>query len=144
MCSRSTKKAVDSAASIVTLLCITIAVSLATLAWSNGLPTSNIYTEDLQATNHEWGPNCAYVDVTLTNNGMKSVILNSVSANSQPTTVVFIAGSNIIRKGENSILRIANTFTPGATCQLAFQTGKGNRFSYTVKSEWGSSISKIE
>jgi hypothetical protein len=144
MCPRSAKKALDSTASIATLLCITIAVSLATLAWTNGLPTSNIYTEDLQPTNHEWGPNCAYIDVTLNNNGTKSVILNSVSVNSQPTTVVFIAGSSLIRKGENAILRIANTFTPGATCQLAFQTSKGNRFSYKVTSERVSSISKIE
>ena len=132
MLPRNTRKALTPVMTSAILLCIAIAVILATVAWINGLPTSNMYTENLHATSHQWGPNCAYVDVTLYNNGTQSVRLKSVTVNSQPATVVYIAGSNQINNGETAVIRIANTFTLGETYQLAFQTTKGNRFVYTV------------
>ena len=140
----NTRKTLPPVTTSVTLLCIAIAVTLATVAWINGLPTSNMYTENLHATNHQWGPNCAYVDVTLQNNGTQNVSLKSVTVNSQPATVVYIAGSNQINNGESTVLRVANTFIPGATYQLTFQTAKGNRFIYTATAELISSIFKIE
>jgi hypothetical protein len=129
---RNTKKALTPVMASEILICIAIAVSLATLAWINGLPTPDIQTEELHATNLKWGPNCVYVDLTLYNNGTQNVKINSVTVNSQPTTIVYIAGSNQINTGETSVLRIANTFTPEETYQLIFQTAKGNRFVYTV------------
>ncbi len=138
------RKALPPVMTSVILLCIAIAVILATVAWINGLPTSNMYTEDLHATNHQWGPNCAYVDVTLYNTGTQSVRLKSVTVNSQPATVVYIVGSSQINNGESVVLRVANTFVPGATYQLAFQTVKGNRFVYTATAELVSSIFKTE
>jgi hypothetical protein len=137
---RNARKAPPVMTSVI-LICIAIAVTLATVAWINGLPTSSMYSEDLHATNHQWGPNCTYVDVTLCNNGMQSVRLKSVTVNSQPATVVYIAGSSQISKGDSVVLRVANTFVPGATYQLAFQTVKGNRFVYTATAEPFSSIS---
>ena len=116
----------------VILLCIAIAVTLATVAWINGLPTSNMYTENLEATNYQWGPNCAYVDVTLYNNGTQSVSLKDITVNSKPATVVYIVGSSQINNGESAVLRVANTFTPEETYQLTFQTTKGNKFTYTA------------
>ena len=127
---RNIKKALSPVAFTVILLCMAIAVSLATLAWMSGLPTSNMYTEELDATNYQWGPNCTYIDVTLYNNGTQSVKLKSVTVNSQPAAVVYIDGSNQIGKGETTTLRIANTFTPEETYQLAFQTIKGKKFTY--------------
>jgi hypothetical protein len=132
MHSRSTKKALSPVASTAILLCIAVAVSLATLAWMNGLPTSNMYTEELDVTSHQWGPNCTYIDVILYNNGTQSVNLKSVTVNSKPATVVYIAGSSQIDKGETATLRIANAFTPQETCQLTFQTAKGNKFTHTA------------
>ena len=129
---RHSAKKLLTPAMITVLLCIATAVSLATVAWINGLPTSNMYTEDLQATNHQWGPNRTYVDVTIYNNGTQSVTLKSVTVNSQPATVIYIAGSNQINKGESAILRVANTFTPESTYKIVFQTVKGNRFIYTT------------
>ena len=129
---RNNEKALSPIASITILLCIAIAVSLATLAWMNGLPTLNMYTEELDVTNHQWGPNCTYVDVTLYNNGTQSMNVKSVTVNSQPATVVYISGSNQIYKGEIAVIRIANTFTPQVTYQLTFQTAKGNKFTYTA------------
>jgi hypothetical protein len=136
------RKALPPVMTSVILLCIAIAVTLATVAWINGLPTSSIYSEDLHATNHQWGPNCTYVDVTLCNNGTQSVKLKSVTVNSQPATVVYIVGSNQINIGEKAVLRISNAFAPGETYQLAFQTVKGNRFVYTATAELVSSVSK--
>ena len=144
MPSHNARKALTPVMPSVTLLCIAIAVTLATVAWINGLPTSNMYTEDLHATDHQWGPKYAYVDVTLYNNGTQSVRLKSVTVNSQPATVVYIVGSSQINKGESAVLRVANTFVPGATYQLAFQTVKGNRFVYTATAELVSSIFKME
>jgi hypothetical protein len=135
------RKALPPVMTSAIMLCVAIAVSLATVAWINGLPTSNMYTENLHATNHQWGPNCAYVDVTLYNTGTQSVRLKSVTVNSKPATVVYIVGSNQISKGESAVLRVANTFIPGATYQLAFQTIKGNRFVCTATAEVVSSIS---
>ena len=116
----------------VILLCIATAVTLATVAWINGLPTPDIHAEELQPTNHQWGPNGTYIDVTLYNNGTQSVKLQRVTVNSQPTTVIYIAGSNQINSGESTVLRVANTFSPGTTYQLAFQTAKGNKFLYNA------------
>jgi hypothetical protein len=114
------------------LICIAIAVSLATIAWMNGLPAPDVHTEKLEATTHQWGANLSYIDVTLFNNGTQNVKLNSVIVNSQPATVVYIAGSNQINSGESAVVRVANAFTSGATYQLAFQTVKGNRLVYTI------------
>jgi hypothetical protein len=144
MLPRNAKKAITPVMASVILLCIAIAVTLATLAWINGLPTPDMHTEELQPTNHQWGPNFAYVDVTLYNNGTQSVKLKSVTVNSQPATVVYIVGSNQINIGEKAVLRISNAFVPGETYQLAFQTVKGNRFVYTATAELVSSVFKIE
>jgi hypothetical protein len=91
-----------------------------------------MYTEELDVTNHQWGPNCTYIDVTLYNNGTQSIKLKSVRVNSQPATEIYIAGSNQIAKGETSTLRIAITFTTEEAYQLTFQTTKGNKFTYTA------------
>ena len=138
---RNARKALPPVMTSAIVLCVAIAVSLATVAWINGLPTSNMYTENLEATNYQWGPNCTYVDVTLYNNGTQSVKLKSVTVNSQPTTVVYLAGSDQINSGESAVLRVANTFSLGETYQLAFQTIKGNRFLYNATAELVSSIS---
>ncbi|MBN1245687.1 hypothetical protein JXA31_08860 [Candidatus Bathyarchaeota archaeon] len=132
MLQRNARKALTPVMSSGILICIAIAVSLATLAWINGLPTPDMHTENLQPTNHQWGPNCTYVDVTLYNNGTQSVKLKSVTVNSQPATVVYIVGSSQINNGESAVLRVATAFIPGATYQLAFQTTEGNRFIYTA------------
>jgi len=144
MLPRNTKKALTPVMTSGILICIAIAVSLATVAWINGLPTPDMQNEELHPTNHQWGPSCAYVDVTLYNNGTQSVKLKSVTVNSQPATVVYIVGSSQINSGETAVLRVANTFVSGATYQLAFQTTKGNRFVYTATAERGSSISKMK
>ena len=141
---RDTKKALSPLASTVILLCIAIAFSLATLAWISGLPTSNMYNEDLQATSQQWGPNCAYVDVTLYNNGTQSVSLKGVTVDSEPATVVYIVGSSQIGSGETAVLRVAHSFTLGASYQLEFQTSKGNKFVCTITAELVTSISKTD
>lgn len=138
------RKALPPLMTSLILLCIAIAVILATVAWINGLPTSNMYIEDLNTTDHQWGPNFAYVDVNLYNNGTQSVRLKSVTVNSQPATVIYIVGSNQIDNGESVVLRVASIFVPGTTYQLAFQTIKGNRFIYTATAELVSSIFKMD
>ncbi len=137
---RNTKKGPTSAMISLFLICIAFAVFSATLAWINGLPTSTMYTEELQPTSLQWGPNCIYADVTLYNNGTQSVKLDSVTVNSQPATVVYIFGSSQIDSGESAVLRVANTFVSGTEYQLAFQTAKGNKFFCIVTAEIVSSI----
>jgi|DewCreStandDraft_5_1066085.scaffolds.fasta_scaffold00002_709 hypothetical protein len=129
------KKALLASFSNVTLLCIAVAVSLATLAWINGLPTANLFRENLQVTDYLWGTNYAYVDVILCNNGTQSVSLRNVKVNAQPASVVYIAGSSQIRAGESVVLRVATASAPAITCQIAFQTTKGNLFVFTVTAE---------
>ena len=142
MLPRKANKALTPLMASMILLCIAIALTLATLAWIHGLPTPDMQTEDLQPKSHQWGPNFAYVDVTLYNNGTQSVKLKSVTVNSQPATVIYIAGSNQIDIGEKAVLRISNTFAQGETYQLAFQTVNGNKFVYTVTAEKVSYVSK--
>jgi hypothetical protein len=129
---RNTRKALTPVMSSGILICIAIAVSLATVAWMNGLPTPDVHIEKLEAANYQWGPNLTYIDVTLFNNGTQNVKLSSVAVNSQPATVVYIAGLNQINSGESAVVRVANAFTSGTTYHLAFQTVKGNRLVYTV------------
>jgi hypothetical protein len=131
MHSRNTKALTPLVSSGI-LICIAIAVSLATLAWMNGLPTPDIQTETLQLTSLKWSQNITYVDVTLHNNGTQNIQIKTVTVNSQPATVVYISGSNQINTEETAVLRIAYTFTPQETYQITFQTAKGNSFNYTA------------
>jgi hypothetical protein len=144
MLPRNTEKALSPVASITILLCIAIAISLATLAWMNGLPNPDTQSEDLQVACHQVGPNFAYVDVILYNNGTQNVKINSVTVNSQPTTVVYISGSNQINTGETALVRVANAFTAEETCQIEFQTVKGSKFVYLAAAESVSSIFRME
>jgi hypothetical protein len=129
----NTKKALSPVMSSGILICIAIAVSLATLAWMNGLPNPDMQTEYLQVTSYKSGSNLSYVDVTLYNSGIQSVKIKSVTLNAQPAIVVYIAGSNQIDAGETAVLRVANAFAPKETYQLEFQTVKGSKVVYTVK-----------
>ena len=129
---RNTKKTLTPVRSTGILICLAIAVSLATLAWMNGLPTPNIQTEDLQVTNYQLGSNFSFVDVTLYNNGTQSTKIKSITVDSQPTTVAYIDGSNQINFGESAVVRIANAFTPEEAYQIEIQTTKGSKFIYTV------------
>jgi hypothetical protein len=137
-------KAVTPVVASVILLAVAVAVALATVAWINGLSTSFMEVEELHATNHQWGPNGAYVDVTLQNTGTQSVKLSSVTANSQPTTVVYIAGSSQISPGESAVVRVSSTFAPGASYQFTFQSVKGTRFFYLATAEQVSSVFRME
>jgi hypothetical protein len=129
----NTKKALSPVMSSGILICIAIAVSLATLAWMNGLPNPDMQTEYLQVTSYRLGSNLSYVDVTLYNSGIQSVRIKSVTLNAQPAIVVYIAGSNQIDAGETAVLRVANAFAPKEIYQLEFQTVKGSKVVYTVK-----------
>jgi hypothetical protein len=144
MLRRNARKAVTPVVASVILLAIAIAVSLATVAWINGLTTSVMQVEELHATNHQWGPNCAYIDVTLQNTGTSSIKISSISVNTQPSTAIYIVGSNQISTGESAVARISSTFIPGASYQFTFQTVRGNRFFYVAAAEQVSPIFKME
>jgi flagellin-like protein len=137
-------KAITPLVASIILLAVVIAVTLATMAWLSGLSSSSMQVEELRATNHKWGPNCAYIDVTLNNIGTQNVKLNSVTVNSQPASVIYIAGSNRINSGKSAVLRISSTFTVGTSYQFTFQTGNGNRFFYLVVGELVSSVFRME
>jgi hypothetical protein len=144
MLPRQAKKAITPLVASIILLALAIAVSLATLAWLSGLSTSSAEVEELRATDHEWGPSVAYIDITLNNIGTQRVKLNSVTMNSQPATVIYIVGSNQINSGESAVLRISSTFTIGVNYQFTFQTASGNRFFYTATAEPVSPVFKME
>ena len=95
---RDTKKALSPVISSVILIGIVVAVSLATVAWMSGLSTSFMQIEEMHATNHQWGPNTAYIDITLNNIGTTSVNLDSITVNSQPATATYITGANPINR----------------------------------------------
>lgn len=138
------RKAITPVVASVILMAIVMAISLATVAWLSGLSTSFMQVEELHATNHQWGPNVAYIDVTLNNIGTQSAKLTSVTLNSQPAPVIYITGSSQINSGESAVLRITSTFVVGANYQFTFQTVKGNRFFYLATAEQVSSIFKME
>jgi hypothetical protein len=137
-------RALSPAVASVILLAVAVAVALATTAWISGLSTSFMQVEELHATNHQWGSNGAYIDVTLQNTGTQNVKLTSVSVNSQPTTAIYILGSSSISTGESAVVRISNTFVPGATYQFTFQSAMGTRFFYVATAESVSSTFKME
>jgi hypothetical protein len=144
MLPRQAKKAITPIVASIILLVLAIAVSLATLAWLSGLSTSSMEVEELRATDHQWGPSVAYIDITLNNIGTQRVKLNSVTVNSQLATVIYIVGSNQINSGESAVLRISSTFTIGANYQFTFQTASGNRFFYIAAAELVSPVFKME
>ena len=139
-----TKKALSPVVASVILLGVVIAVSLTTVAWLSGLSTSFMQIEELYATDHQWGPNGGYVDVTLHNTGTQNVRISGISVNSQPASVVYIVGSSQINSGESAVVRISNTFVAESTYQFTFQTVGGNRFFYIATAESVSSIFRME
>lgn len=141
---RDTKKALSPVISSVILIGIVVAVSLATVAWMSGLSTSFMQIEEMRATNHQWGPNTAYIDITLNNIGTTSVNLDSITVNSQPATATYITGANPINSGESAVLRISSTFVAGANYEFTFQTAAGNRFFYLATAQLLSPIFKME
>lgn len=130
-----TKKTLAPVMTCIVMICIAIAISLATLAWMHGLPTATMYTEELRLTSLQWGPNHTYIDITLFNNGTRSVKLSSVTINSKPVTVVYIFGSSQINTGESAIVRVSQNFVSEENYQLGFETTKGNRFIYKASAE---------
>ena len=145
MPSPKARKALSPVVASVILLAVVIAVSLTTVAWISSLSTSYMQIEELHATNHQWGPNGAYVDITLRNTGTQSVRLSSVSVNSQlAVSVNYIVGSSQINTGESAVARISNTFVPGTTYQFTFQSTKGTRFFYLATAVSASSIFRME
>jgi len=141
---KSAKKALSPVVASIILIAVVIAVSITTAAWLSGLSGSFMQIEELRATNHQWGPNGSYVDVTLHNTGTQSVSLSSVSVNSQPASMTYVVGSSQIGNGESAVLRVSDTFVPGAVYQFAFQTAKGNKFFYRATAQLVSSIFKME
>lgn len=141
---RNAKKALSPVVASLILLAVAIAVSVATVAWISGLSGSFMQIEELHATNHQGGPNGSYIDVTLHNTGTQSVRLSSVSVNSQLASVTYVVGSSQIGDGESAVLRVSDTFVPGAVYQFAFQTAKGNTFFYRATAELVSSIFRME
>ncbi len=141
---KSAKKALSPVVASIILIAVVIAVSITTAAWLSGLSGSFMQIEELRATNHQWGPNGSYVDVTLHNTGTQSVSLSSVSVNSQPASITYVVGSSQIGNGESAVLRISDTFVPGAVYQFTFQTVKGNKFFYRATAQLVSSIFKME
>jgi flagellin-like protein len=141
---RDARKALSPVVASVILLAVVIAVSLTTVAWISGLSTSYMQFEELHATNHQWGPNGSYVDITLHNTGTQSVKLSSVTVNSLPVSVAYIVGSSQINTGESAVLRVSNTFVAGSTYQFTFQSVKGTRFFYIATAESPSSIFRME
>ena len=121
-----TKKMLTPLMTSMVLICIAIAISFATLAWINGLPTSIMYTEELQLTSLQWGPNCTYVDITLFNNGTRSVKLSSVTVNSKPVTVIYVFGSSFISIGESTLSQ--DTGAMGSTTYV-YLTGLSVKYS---------------
>ena len=140
----NTKRTLAPVMTTIVLICIAIAISLATLAWINGLPTSNMNTEELHLTSLQSGPNCTYIDITLFNNGTRIVKLRSVKVNSKPAIVVYIFGSSQIKTRESTIVRVANTFVSGKNFEVTFETYKGNRFVYKANTEFFSSNRKMK
>jgi flagellin-like protein len=141
---RNARKALSPVVASVILLAVVIAVSLTTVAWISSLSTSYMQIEELHPTNHQWGPNGAYVDITLRNTGTQNVQLSSVTVNSLPVSVAYIIGSNQINTGESAVMRLSNTFVAGATYQFTFQSVKGTKFFYIATAESTSSIFKME
>jgi hypothetical protein len=141
---RNETSALSPAVASIILLAVAIAISLATVAWINGLTATYTQIEELHATNHQWGPNGAYVDITLQNTGTANVKLSSVTVNSQPATAIYIVGSSQIATGESAVVRISNTFVAGTSYQFTFQTTKGTRFFYLATAEAVSPIFRME
>jgi|GEM_PF-2666675 len=135
MLQSNTKKTLAPVMTCIVMICIAIAICLATLAWIHGLPTSIMYTEELSLTSLQWGPNHTYIDITLFNNGTRSLKLSSVTINSRPVTVVYIFGSSQINTKGSAIVRVSNTFVSGENYHLGFETTKGNRFVYKANAE---------
>jgi len=141
------KRALSPVIATVILLAVVIAVAIATVAWMSGLTVSFMEIEELRITDEHWGPDCSYVDLTLRNGGTSTLAINSVTVNSQSTTITFISGSEILAAGESAVVRITQTFVPQGKYSIAFSTMKGySFFSYlearllasSFRMEWGS------
>jgi len=137
-------KGISSTVSSIILVATVVAVTLATAAWISGFSFTFMQIEELRVTNHNWSPDCSYVDVTLRNTGTQFAKLSTVLLNNQLAPITYVSGSSSINPGETAILRVTSNFIVGDNYQFSFLTQKGNRFFLIATPTETSSVFRME
>lgn len=117
-------------ASII-LVAVAVALSIVVAGWVTGFTFQFTQVEDLRVLEDQWGPNCAFVDLTLRNGGTSSVILNSLKVNSEVVDFDVISGSETIDPGETSVIRVTHDFVVAQRYDFTFLTSSGYTFIFT-------------
>jgi flagellin-like protein len=126
----SDKRAFSPVVASIILIAATVAISIAVAGWITGFTFSFAKVEDLRVINDQWGPDCAYVDLTLRNGGTSNIVVSGLKVNSQVKDFEIISGSVSIEPGEINVVRVTSNFAPGASYSFAFSTSSGYSFVY--------------
>ena len=124
----SNKRAFSPVVASIILVAVAVAVSIAVVGWFTAFTFSFAKEEALYFVNDEWGPNCAYVDLTLQNGGTSIIVLDSLKVNSRVTGYTFVSGSESIATSGSCIVRVTYGFVVANRYSFVFSTSSGYNF----------------
>jgi flagellin-like protein len=122
------KRAFSPVVASIILVAVAVAVSIAVAAWITGFTFSFANEEELQFSDTQWGINGDYVELTLRNGGTADVVLDSLKVNGHVTEYTIVSGSQSIKPGETSTVRVTYEFVVGNKYSFIFSTANGYNF----------------
>ena len=122
------KRAFSPVVASIILVAVAVAISIALAGWITGFTFSFANEEELQFISDKWGPNCAYVDLTLHNGGTSNIVLDNLKVNSHVTEYTFVSGSESIEPSGTCVVRVTYDFVVANQYSFAFSTSSGYNF----------------
>lgn len=125
------RKALSPVVSIIILVAVVIAVSIASATWMGSLSFTFMKVEELQVTNHTWASDLSYIDLTVKNVRAELVTIGEVRVNNElASSVIYTSGSATLSGGDSATLRVAHNFASGTKYEFWVVTTTGNKYPY--------------
>ncbi|MCW4010615.1 MAG: hypothetical protein NWF05_08350 [Candidatus Bathyarchaeota archaeon] len=122
---RKNTKALSPVVASIILIAVTVAVSVAVAAWMGGMVVGQMETEELKITNCQFMESPAAVNLTVSNTGTTSVVIDQALVDNADQTFTIYAEDGVTTA--DSIPKNAK----GYTVEIDFTAVSGN--SYTMK-----------
>ena len=86
-------------------------------------------TEQLNIVNPDWASDMSYIDITARNSGTDPITISTVEMNNRIVNdFTFRSGSAKLNAGESAVIRVMDSFVPGAKYEFWLVTSSGNKF----------------
>jgi flagellin-like protein len=123
------RKGLSPVVAAIILIAVTVAVAIAATTWLGSISFSFMKTEQLNIVNPDWASDMSYIDITARNSGTDPIIISTVEMNNRIVNdFTFRSGSATLNAGESAVIRVTDSFVPGAKYEFWIVTSSGNKF----------------